>query len=609
MSTDLTAALRIGTSGMQLSQLGLGTISHNIVNANTEGYTRQVMQTSASSANGFGTGVQLETIQRITDRFLNARVLSSNADASYTLTRATYLTSIEGTVASDGTNGSAETAVGEFLQALNQLSTDPANSSLRRNVVQQAQLAAQTLNGINADLRQVATNADNEIGSTLTDTNQVLKDIYELNRQIAAQSISSAGGANANDLMDARQNKINQLSQVFNIQVTESTSNGSVRITTENGRRLVDEGSYVQLTRTANPGGFQGIAVQSVQVDGNLSPNILPIDSSSLTGGKIKALIDVRDETVPAMLAQYDQLAATLKDTVNTISSQGTSFPPVNSLTSGNTAGLSTFNSDLLTDSIFSALSGATFNVSVVDSLGNPINTTVGGAPITIAPTLPATTFSLSDLADAINNSAVGNATLGGTAGVIASVANDASGRPVLTVKAADPNARVVMANATGGNVMGLLGMNNIFTGTSSGNLGVNSKLVDNPDLLPVARMRATDGGVSSTDNTNVLALAQLDDTKVSFAVAGGLGAQVNTLTGYAGQITANFAVVKAAADDRQTFNDNIKTQLAQQASAVGGVNINEELSNMLVYQSSFQASARIITTVSEMLQELMQTI
>jgi flagellar hook-associated protein 1 FlgK len=607
--SDLTTALRIGVSGMQLSQLGLSTISHNIVNANTQGYTRQVMQTAASTANGFGTGVQLESIQRITDKFLNARVISNNADESYSLTRANYLTGIEGSVASNGTNGSAETAVGQFMQALNQLSTDPANSSLRRNVVQQAQLTAQTLNSISSDLQKTANQADNDISSALTSTNQLLKDIYTLNSQIAAQSNGSAGGSNANDLLDTRQDKINQLSQVFSIQVTENTSNGSVRITTENGRRLVDEASYVQLTRTANPSGYQGIAVQSVGVDGNLSPNILPIDTSSLTGGSIKAMIDIRDQTVPAMLAQYDQLASSLKTTVNQLSSQGTSFPPVNSLSSGSTSTLATGNTDLLTDPTFSALSGATFNISTVDSLGNPIATTVGGTPITISPTLPATTFSLNDLATAINNSSVGNATLGGTAGVIATVTSDANGKPVLTVKGADPNARVVMADGTGGDTLGLLGMNNIFTGTNSGNLSVNTAMVNNPDLLPVARMRTTDGGVSSTDNSNILALGKLDDTKMNFGEAGGLGAQINTLTGYAGQITANFAVVKAAADDKETFNDNLKNQLAEQVGSVGGVNINEELSNMLVYQSSFQASSRIITVANEMLQELMQSI
>lgn len=600
--TSLTSALRIGTSGLQLSQVALSTVSHNIVNANTAGYSRQIVQLGSVAQGGYGNGVQLNDIQRVTDNFLVARQLGATADTSYATTKSSYLTSIQNYFSGSGASGGLDKVAGNFISSFSQLSDDPSNTALRRNVVQQAALVAENIRTTYTSLQETANNADTAINSELATCNQLLKDISSLNAQIGALTNDAGAGANANDLMDARATKIDELAQRFKIQVSQ-TANNAVRITTENGRKLVDEASYVQFTRTGTDN--KGIGIQAVKVDGTLDTTIFPLNTDTLTTGKVKALIYVRDEAVPDLESQLNQFTSVFTTAVNDISSQGSSFPPVNSLSSGNTSVLADANTDLYTG-LSSTLAGTTFKISVVDSHGDPVTTAMGGATLTLPGAGP---FSLNDLANLINtDTTIGNTALGGTQGVIASVTNDASGKPYLTIQTANSNNRIVLANGTG-DVLGALGMNNIFTGSTANTVAVKSSLSTNPDLLPVARMRTTDGGLSSQDNQNIIALAQLADTPLTFGAAGGLGAQTTTAVGYTGQILSNLAVKVADAADRQTFNENVSNQLDGLASSVSGVNINEELSNMLVYQNSFQASSRIITVVNQLLEDLINTI
>lgn len=604
--SSLTSALRIGVSGMQYSQLALGTISHNVVNANTTGYSRQIVQASAASTAGFGSGVQLDSVQRITDRFLVSRMLTAGSASAYATTKSSYMTSLENTFSTAGSGGGLESVVGSFVSSMNSLANDPSNSSLRRSTVEQAGLTAQALNNTAIDLQQVATDADNQITAELNSVNQLLRDIYLLGRQISEVQ-TSANGGNTNDLMDARDQKISQLSQVFGIQVSYDAENNGVRILTETGRKLLDSSGYVQLSRGVSGGDYQTIVAQNVRQDGSLAEAKMVIDPADLSTGKIKALAEIRDEVVPDLMRQLDEFTETFTSALNALSSQGTSYPPQHSLTSANTANLAAPTTDLLTNG-FASLSGATLNISTTTTVGGVISTTVGN-PITLTPVAPGGTLSLQDIADQINNDPnIGNAVLGGTNGVIATAATDINGNPYLKIEAADPNARVVMENAGNTNALGSLGFNNLFTGSTAATVAVRSDIAANPDKFPVAQMNSS-GGVSSTDGQNIVAMAQIGDTRLSFDAAGSLGVQTVTPVAYLNTLVSNLAVSTSSARDNETFAINLYTQSQELVSSVSGVDLNEELAQMLVYQSSFQASSRIINVVNELLEALINTI
>ncbi len=610
--TSLTSALRIATSGMQTSQIGLGTISHNIVNANTAGYSRQVVNTASTSIAGSGSGVTVASVTRTSNAYYFQSILKQQSEMSYASTSSTYLQNIESTYSNNGSNDLGDT-INSFFDSVQQLSNEPGNASLKSSVIQQADNLAGSLNSISANLSNMQAQADKDINDQLTSVNQTIKQIYELNVEIARQSQGNSA-VNVSDLQDKRDTLIQSLSEDFKLQVTVDSSTGGYRIATESGRRIVDETGYVQFERT--PGDPNGIGFRTTQAGGSLSDNLTELDTSNLSTGRIKALIDLRDTTIPNQMAQLDNFAMTFADAVNQISSTGTSVPAQTSLTFTNVDSLATATSDLFGGFGSANVANTSFNISLVDANGNVIDTTAGdstvspavaGAPITLPGSGP---YTLTDLMNAINNDPnVGNTALGGTDGVVASITTDGAGVPTgLTVASANGTYRVVISNASG-NLLGTLGMNNLFTGTSAADIAVRSDIAANPAKLPVATMSTTDGSLSSLNNDVLIKLGGMMDTNLSFSAAGGLSAQNATSAGYVNSMLSTLSVNISSAKNRESFATTMLDQVTQQQSSVSGVNLNEELGLMLVYQQSFQASARIISTVDNMLQELMQTI
>lgn len=598
----LSSALGIAISGMQYSQSGLSTVSHNVTNTNTVGYTRQIIQGQSVAYAGFGSGVTISETQRPVDKFLQQRTLTQVAELDYAATRSSYLSSVEGAFSSASTEGSLQDLVGDMFASFNDLANSPADSALRKNAVQTATLLMDTVRGINTDIDTIQGRIDGQMTAELESLNDVLKRIYDLNVEIATQQLSGTTGANTNDLQDQRDLQIEELAKRFKINVTQA-QNGSYRVVAENGRTLVTESTYIQFKRTAGGGPFGDIVTQNVLVNGDLNPTEIPFYTDALTSGRIKSLIDFRDETVPDMIAQLDEFTQTFTTELNKIHSRGSAIPPVNSLSSGN-FGTLTATTDNLFTGLDASLASDSFHVSVVDAQGNVINTTVGSAGGAID--FPAVgPFSLDDLATLINNDpAVGNTTLGTTLGVTATTGTDAAGNPFIRLQTATAGQYVVLSNASG-DVLGLLGMNNMFTGTTSDDIDVKAALKTNPELLAVGRMRATDGGLSTLNNENILAMAQMAETKLNFDAAGGIGAQTLSGANYVGQITSTLAVTINDANNREKFADTLYNQLAELKSSISGVNLNEELSLMLIYQNSFQASARIVNVVNELFDTL----
>ena len=131
------------------------------------------------------------------------------------------------------------------------------------------------------------------------------------------------------------------------------------------------------------------------------------------------------------------------------------------------------------------------------------------------------------------------------------------------------------------------------FTGTDAATLGVNAALLTDPSAVQAAGAAGAPG-----DNTVALALAQLGQQSIA-----ALGNQT-FISGYAGQV-ANFGNALANANDQVDNFNAVNTMLAQQRDSVSGVSVEEEMANLISFQSAYQASSKIITTVDQMLQTL----
>lgn len=601
MGATLNSTLGIALSSMQTTQTTISTISHNISNVHTDGYTRQQVMASNVSIDGFGAGVNISSIRQVTNTFLSERITEQISTVGYGNAQGTFMDNLEVLFGTPGANTSLEKVIGNFFSDLSNLANSPDSTSLQLNTVKNAEFVVQSLSNLNSEIISAQARADALIDAAIVETNAALIKIDELNKEIISLGITGAGGENPNDLVDERSRQIDTIANHFNVNVIYDSQNRAI-VSTDTGRRLVDT-SYVQLERSAAiaPSTFQDISTRSLLQSGELASTTFPILTNRMTSGSVKGLIDIRDTEMVNLLAEVNNLAANVIDSFNRIHSQGSSVPPTNSLTSGNGNELSTIGADVTAELDINV--GDSFDISIVDiATGTPVTTTLLAGGGTGSLTITATPTSLTDIATAIN----ANADINGD--VTASVIIDVDGNEQLQITANNATHAVVMSNNIG-NVIGELGMNNFFTGEDASDIAVRADIVSNPALIASARMRETDGGLSFLDNRNVIELAQLSEKPVTFGAAGNLGTQTSSLTEYFINISSNLAIRLQDSSKTQEFNEAILVDMETRFSATAGVNIDEELSNLLVFQRSYQASARIISLVDEMMETLVNLV
>ena len=215
----------IAKRGLNVQQGNINTTSHNISNASTTGYSRQraVVQTTrpfggtsrfdSCSAGQVGTGAEITTIQRIRDVFKDYQVRTQKSDNGKLETKNSYLTQVED-ILNETSDTGIQQALSDFYKGFQSLSLDPTKSSNRTVALQQAQTLASALNNRYTQLDTKKRDAQGTTQLDVTDINSILDQIKDLNQQIAGVS---AIGMTPNDLMDKRDNLLDDLSTKFGI--------------------------------------------------------------------------------------------------------------------------------------------------------------------------------------------------------------------------------------------------------------------------------------------------------------------------------------------------------------------------------------------------------
>lgn len=598
----LSAALGISQRSLSFSQTALNTVSHNIANVNTEGFYRQEVQGANQSIGGYGNGVTLSAITRTLDPLLLDRLTEQRSVAAYDAAVAQFEKNIESVFGSPTSGSSIDQIASDFFGQASALANTPESSAQRLNMIKSATFLADSLRSINQQLVDVQNLVDDEIDKRLTEVNAAIEKIADLNREIVSLEGNSLGGRNASDLRDERQRQVDIIAENFDITTLED-DRGNIRISLETGQLLVSN-SYVQLERTSAvaPSNYGGIGVRSVLSNGQPGPNVITINEDRLSNaGEIKALIKVRDDTVPDIQAQVNEFAQTFIDEINLEHSKGTGTPPLATYTSAHGHKLATpVGADLTVE--LGLTPGATLDLSVIDNAtGAPLSTTVGAATRV---TIGASPFTMTDLANEINT--VSAAELGGA--ITASVVLDTDGNQTLQISTATAGAGIIWGNDAD-NVMGKIGMNNFFTGQDATDMGIRADILSEPLNLATARMRDADGGLSFNDNRNITTMAEMIDGSFSFDSAGSLSPQNNNMQGYFNTIVSNLAVRLQDNTQRQDFSETIMNDLTDRHTGVTGVNLDEELNKLLIFQRSYQASARMISSINELFDTLFDAV
>ncbi|MEL7597481.1 MAG: flagellar hook-associated protein FlgK, partial [Clostridiaceae bacterium] len=223
--SGLFATFNIGKRGLFAQQKSIDVTSHNIANANTEGYSRQRATLETTRPFGMpsmnnqvgpgqvGTGVDVSCIQRIRDGFMDYQVRREKSTLGQYEARDKYLSEIESIFNEPSDNGLSN-LIGKFFNAWDQLSKQPESSNARTVAAQQSAALADELNHTYNQLMSVKSNAQESIKQSIFDLNGMLDRLDKLNQQIMSVKVS---GMEPNDLMDQRDLLLDQLSEKFNI--------------------------------------------------------------------------------------------------------------------------------------------------------------------------------------------------------------------------------------------------------------------------------------------------------------------------------------------------------------------------------------------------------
>lgn len=341
---SLTLALNNALSGLLANQTALGVVSNNIANANTEGYSRQYVEQSARVVGGVASGVQIDTVARKVDQYLESAVQQHTTEVGYNARINEFYSRIQVLLGEPGSSNSIDHYVDNFFNAVQSLAETPDLASFRQTVVSTADALAKEISNLATSLEQLRFQADQEIAEALTVINDEIMHLDDINHSITRADATNSSKAS---LFDERDKVLKKLSDYLDLQMFY-LEDGRVSVSTGNGISLVDDVPHeLRYTQAKGIGDFvNGVSISPITVHGinefgNDTGVVRTLITSGagdeittvLTGGGVKALHELRDQLIPDVLDQLDILASNLRDRVNAVHNSGTGFPPPTVLT------------------------------------------------------------------------------------------------------------------------------------------------------------------------------------------------------------------------------------------------------------------------------------
>ncbi len=306
---SLNASLATALSGLFAEQGSLQATTNNVANVNTPGYSREVPVLVSSdpvviSPLTYGTGVTLQSIESVRDPILESRIQQETQTQGELTSLVSALSQTQ--VGFTNSTGDIGTAITNFFNSINQLSTNPADLSLRQGVLTAADNLASTFNVAANNLTAQSQSLNGSVEQSVGQVNQLTQQIAQLNGQISAlQNV----GENAGGFIDQRTQAIDQLSSIIDVAVIPTDN--TITLTTGTGTPLVEGQQSFALSTQPNAAGAQQIFAGSTNI------------TSAISSGQLGGIIQARDVQIPAFENQLDTLAADLANSVNGVQTTG----------------------------------------------------------------------------------------------------------------------------------------------------------------------------------------------------------------------------------------------------------------------------------------------
>lgn len=546
-----TNILSIGQSALAAAQVGLSTTGHNIANAATPGFHRQVIVQSAAMAQDFGfgflgQGTEISTVKRVYSEFLGGQLRSAQTTKSALDSYSTEIKQIDNMLA-DPTSGLSP-ALQQFFSGVQELATNPASIPARQGALASADSLAARFQSIAGRLQEMGQGVNSQIVTSVDVINTYASQIAQLNDAIGRAQ--GPTGQPPNDLMDQRDQLVLDLNKEIKTTVVKQ-GDGGYNVFIGNGQPLVVGVTTSRLSTTASL-----TDPKKIEVAYQTPAGPVLVGEASLAGGKLGGLVKFRSQTLEPAQAALDTLAIGLATTFNNQHRLGQDL-------SGNAGG------DFFT--VPSAASGASgFAVAITD-------------PRLIAAAAPIRTAAASS-----------------NTGSVAISAGTVNAPPPPNANLQQP-VKITFTSATTFNVSGTgTGNPTGLSYTSGSTLSYNGwsvTLGGSPAAGDSFSVSANSGGVG--DSRNALLLGALQTANV-------MGGGTTTYQGTYSQLVSQIGNKTRELDATSSAAGKLLSEAKLSLESEAGVNLDEEATNLLRYQQAYQAAGKVMQIASQMFDVLL---
>ena len=616
--------LNIGYTGLNVAQAGVSTTSQNISNAESEGYSRQRVVVAAAdpitlNVGSVGNGAEIQDIKRIFDNFVFDRYTKLSGDKEYadftekTLNElSTYFPEIDGVgIKADLTN---------YYDMWQTFADNPDNDAIKLALAKQTETLSQNIRYTQDKIYSLQEQVNDQLLVNVNEVNSLTAELAQVNSAI--DIAESGGGYSANDLRDKRNvlerdiirligGDVNNGELISNINIDSSSNTTSGSYTYNvNGFNIVDGNTShsLHIDNATNANKFYELSFE--RQDGKL----IPIEEN-ISGGRIGALLDLRgtsdlrsdtgtpsDGILQDVITQMNSFAAGLIETTNNLYAQSSTDKMTSNVLEINPAN-SLVNSGL-------NINVGTFDIVIYDIDGN--ETAAREITINEATVMTGVTGSNSVEGQLLNNiddngdgSGINDiddymqfnwATYRSGDTAMELFMNPAQVAQGYTFAIRDNSSDGDFADGT--NFAGSIGLNRFLDGDNAHNIDLSSPLKENPTLISAGKAPI------SGDNTLALDIVQQQFEKYDFDVG-----QVTYNTTMYGMFDIIATDVGTQTNSAIINNESVSAQYnATELEYFGTskVSIDEEMTNLIKYQTSYGAAAKVITTVDQMMETLL---
>lgn len=616
---SLSQALSTSVSGLRITQSSLALVASNIANAETPGYVRKTAAQVTTAAGGSGVSVRIASINRELDQYVQRQLRAEVSGGAYANMRADFYSRIQSIFGEPGANSTLETAFNNFTTSLQALSTSPDSATSRTNVLNMAQVLTQQLNSMSNSIQSLRSDAELGLADSVERANNAMQQIAAINRQLSGNNAKDAATAT---LLDQRDAYIDELSHLMDIRVLEG-DNSQINIFTGSGIQLVGVdaahlGFDAQGTVTAEAKWDADPAKRGVGTLTLTSATGSPMDliaTKAIRSGEIAAYMELRDDILVQVQAQLDQIASAMAASLSSVAMPTT---PV----AGPPAGFDIDTSGMLAGNVINltytdVMSGQQRKVSIVrvdDPSALPLSNDATPDP---------------------NDEVIGVDFSGGMAAVVTALNNRFNGQVVFSNPAGSTLRIVDDGAANTSNIDAVSGTRTLTTFNSgnaalpfftdaglpysgaitslgpqslgfAGRISVNSALLADPSNL-VAYQAVTPSGDATRPN---FIYNQMVNASLTYSPSAGIGAQNNpfsgSLTSYMRQVIGFQGAAAENAVNLAEGQQVVVNALQERFSEAAAVNVDVEMAHLLNLQTAYGANARVMSTVKDMLETLM---